>query len=117
MTSERNVRCDGRCDEMGCRGHGVLSFKDCPERVEDRDDFLAALFESLEDAINATATAERERDAAKARVAELEDSIRLRRADDDIARSYGRNTEAGQIAEAIRARRGEDWQIDLPEDV
>ena len=51
-----------------------------------------------------------ENERLKARVSELEDHIRLREADDDIARSYGRNTDAVRIAKEIRDRRGEEWE-------
>jgi hypothetical protein len=54
--------------------------------------------------------AESERNDARARVSELEDHIRLQCAEADIYSSYGRNTEAGQIADEIRSRRGEDWR-------
>lgn len=37
--------CDGRCDEMGCRGHDLESFRDCPERALDEEEVRAALIE------------------------------------------------------------------------
>ncbi len=49
------------------------------------------------------------RDALRARVSELEDTIILDKCDDAIARSVGRNTYAVEVAAAIRARRGDEW--------
>jgi len=34
MTSEDLFLCDGRCDEMGCRGHSFDDFVDHEERLE-----------------------------------------------------------------------------------
>ena len=42
------IYCDGRCDEMGCRGHYILDFKDCAERAADPAELLAALFAEVE---------------------------------------------------------------------
>ena len=44
-----------------------------------------------------------------ARVAELEDHIRLGIAEDRISSSYGRDTEAVAVEAEIVARRGHDW--------
>jgi CHASE3 domain sensor protein len=46
----------------------------------------------------------------QARIKELEDTIKLQRAEERIAMSYGRNTEAVQIAEEITKRRGQEWR-------
>lgn len=48
-------------------------------------------------------------DEERARIAALEDTIRLWTVNADIEGSYGRNVEAGRIADEIRSRRGKDW--------
>ena len=44
-----------------------------------------------------------------ARISELEDTIDLTEAEDLIASSYGRNTDACVVAEEIHWRRGSNW--------
>lgn len=50
-----------------------------------------------------------ELDEALARISELEDTIDLTEAEDLIASSYGRNTDACAVADEIHARRGANW--------
>lgn len=38
--------CDGRCDEMGCRGHDLLDFERYPH-CADQDELLKALFSEV----------------------------------------------------------------------
>jgi len=47
---------------------------------------------------------------AEARVSGLEDTIRMRRAEDRCSTSCGRDTEAAKVLEDIETRRGSDWK-------
>jgi hypothetical protein len=66
--------------------------------------------------VRATWTAKQQVDALlhenaslKARISELEDTIDLTEAEDLIASSYGRNTDACAVAKEIHTRRGSNW--------
>ena len=64
---------------------------------------LAAAIAQRDDAVKRA-------EKAEARISELEDAILLDDADDDIARTCGRNGMAVAVATEIRSRRGKNWE-------